>query len=86
MKSISGDMDEQDEKIFVSVRVRPMNAKEIAKNDTSDWECVSNNTIIYKHSVTERSTYPNAYTFGKHYYISMWKYSFASYPKKAGKS
>lgn len=61
------DSGAQDEKIFVSVRVRPMNAKESAKNDTSVWECVSNDTIIYKNSATERSNYPNAYTFGKQY-------------------
>ncbi|KAI7747332.1 hypothetical protein M8C21_016615 [Ambrosia artemisiifolia] len=68
MESISGDeMDGPDEKIFVCVRVRPMNAKEIAKNDSSDWECVSNNTIIYKNAVTERSKHPNAYTFDRVY-------------------
>ncbi|KAI3807354.1 hypothetical protein L1987_23281 [Smallanthus sonchifolius] len=71
MGSISGDEinleDGQGEKIFVSVRVRPMNAKELAKNDTSDWECVNNNTIVYKNASTERSTYPNAYTFDRVY-------------------
>ncbi|KAI3733247.1 hypothetical protein L1987_64467 [Smallanthus sonchifolius] len=74
MKSISRDepwdgqdAGEQEEKIFVTVRVRPLNAKEIAKNDTSDWECVSNNTIIYKNALTERSMYPNAYTFDRVY-------------------
>lgn len=61
------DSAAQDEKIFVSVRVRPMNAKESAKNDTSIWECVSNDTIIYKNSATERSNYPNAYTFDRVY-------------------
>ncbi|XP_076901355.1 kinesin-like protein KIN-7F [Bidens hawaiensis] len=57
--------DGQQEKIFVTVRVRPLNAKEIAKHDTSDWECVSNDTIIYKNvkALTDRSAYPNAYTF-----------------------
>lgn len=61
--------DGHQEKIFVTVRVRPLNAKEIAKHDTSDWECVSNDTIIYKNAkaLTERSAYPNAYTFGKQY-------------------
>ncbi|KAK9053837.1 hypothetical protein SSX86_024912 [Deinandra increscens subsp. villosa] len=59
--------DGQEEKIFVSVRVRPMNAKEIANNDSSDWDCVSNNTIIFKNALTERSMYPNAYTFDRVY-------------------
>ncbi|KAK1436519.1 hypothetical protein QVD17_02300 [Tagetes erecta] len=72
-RSISGDESwdgqeaEAQEKIFVTVRVRPMNAKEIAKNDSSDWECVNNTTIIYKNASTERSTYPNSYTFDRVY-------------------
>lgn len=56
-----------EEKIFVSVRVRPLNEKEIAKNNSCDWECISNDTIIYKNAVTERSNYPNAYTFDRVY-------------------
>lgn len=78
MRSISNDeiypgdgkeSGAQDEKICVSVRLRPLNAKEIAKNDYCDWECVNNNTIIYKNVQTERSTYLNAYTFGKQYIL-----------------
>lgn len=75
MKSLTGDEINQGggqepgahgEKIFVSVRVRPLNEKEIAKNDSCDWECVSNDTILYKSGLAEqRSTHPNAYTFGK---------------------
>ena len=55
------------ERIFVSVRLRPLSEKEIARYDVSDWECISDNTIIYRHSlsVSERSMYPTAYTFGK---------------------
>ncbi|KAJ0643483.1 putative plus-end-directed kinesin ATPase [Helianthus annuus] len=76
MDSISGDefeiSDEQDstaqeEKIFVTVRVRPLNGKEIAKGDASDWECINNTTIIFKNNPSERSTYPNAYTFDRVY-------------------
>lgn len=56
-----------EEKIFVSVRLRPLNEKEIARNDASDWECINGETIIYRNtlSVSERSVYPSAYTFGK---------------------
>ncbi|KAF5818022.1 putative plus-end-directed kinesin ATPase [Helianthus annuus] len=69
MESISSgdEMNGQGEKIFVSVRVRPLNEKEIAKNYSSDWECINNNTIICKTAVTERSKYPNAYTFDRVY-------------------
>ncbi|KAI3684923.1 hypothetical protein L6452_34152 [Arctium lappa] len=57
----------QEEKIFVSVRLRPLNEKETARNESCDWECVSNDTIICKNNVTERSTYPTAYTFDRIY-------------------
>ncbi|KAD1462626.1 hypothetical protein E3N88_42796 [Mikania micrantha] len=76
MESISGDEFEisneqestaQDEKIFVAVRVRPLNGKEIAKGDTSDWECVNTTTIVFKNNPSERSTYPSAYTFDRVY-------------------
>ncbi|XP_023764838.1 kinesin-like protein KIN-7G [Lactuca sativa] len=56
------------EKIFVSVRLRPLNGREIVTNDVSDWECVAENTIVYKNgnlSVPERSMYPSAYTFDR---------------------
>lgn len=61
-------MGGNEENIFVSVRVRPLNAKENARNDVSDWECINDNTIIYKNSnlsPPERSMYPTSYTFGK---------------------
>ncbi|KAE9450318.1 hypothetical protein C3L33_17768, partial [Rhododendron williamsianum] len=57
-----------EEKILVSVRLRPLNDKEIARNDVSDWECVNENTIIFKNAnlpVPERSMYPTAYTFDR---------------------
>lgn len=53
------------EKILVSVRLRPLNAKECARNDASDWETVNNNTIIFKSTLPDRSLFPTAYTFGK---------------------
>ncbi|KAH7566300.1 hypothetical protein JRO89_XS08G0134400 [Xanthoceras sorbifolium] len=57
----------QEERILVSVRLRPLNEKEIARNDVSDWECINDNTIIYRNnlSVAERSMYPTAYTFDR---------------------
>ncbi|KAK9071435.1 hypothetical protein SSX86_010005 [Deinandra increscens subsp. villosa] len=56
------------EKIFVSVRLRPLNGREIVTSDVSDWECFDHNTIVYKNgnlSVPERSMYPSAYTFDR---------------------
>lgn len=52
------------ERIYVAVRARPLNEREIAKNDLSDWECINNTTIIFKNSLQERSMLPSAYTFG----------------------
>ncbi|CAL5332194.1 unnamed protein product [Camellia sinensis] len=73
MGSISGDelthwdarSNAHEEKIFVSVRLRPLNDKEIARNDVSDWECINNTTIIFKNNTTDRSLFPTAYTFGR---------------------
>ncbi|THG21352.1 hypothetical protein TEA_027608 [Camellia sinensis var. sinensis] len=71
MGSISGDelthwdarSNAHEEKIFVSVRLRPLNDKEIARYDVSDWECINNTTIIFKNNTTDRSLFPTAYTF-----------------------
>ncbi|KAJ7953094.1 Kinesin-like protein [Quillaja saponaria] len=72
MGSINGEevmqgSNGQGEKILVSVRLRPLNEKEIARNDVSDWECINDNTIIYRNnlSVSERSMFPTAYTFDR---------------------
>ncbi|XP_009772334.1 kinesin-like protein KIN-7E [Nicotiana sylvestris] len=57
-----------EERILVSVRLRPLNNKEIFRNDVSDWECINDTTIIYKNvnlSVSERSMYPSAYSFDR---------------------
>ncbi|GMI68185.1 hypothetical protein like AT5G66310 [Hibiscus trionum] len=48
------------ERIFVSVRLRPLNNKEIDRHDVCDWECISDNTIIYRNSL-----YPTAYTYDR---------------------
>ncbi|KAF9603153.1 hypothetical protein IFM89_034163 [Coptis chinensis] len=72
MESIVGDeldkMSEvggQDERILVSVRLRPLNTKEISKNDVSDWECINDNTLIYRNTLSERSMNPHGYTFDR---------------------
>lgn len=53
-----------EEKILVSVRVRPLNDKEKVNKDVSDWECV-NQTIMYKNNQPDRTMSPSAYSFGK---------------------
>ncbi|KAL6576089.1 hypothetical protein OROHE_000560 [Orobanche hederae] len=68
MESGEEVMGGDEERIYVSVRLRPLNQKEILRNDVSDWECVNNKTIVYKNvglSASERSMYPAAYTFDR---------------------
>lgn len=88
MESISGDEFElndrhesstQEEKIFVAVRLRPLNEKEIANRDASDWECMNNTTVIFKNNTSDRPMYPNAYTFGNLSFIHPSRYTFLIY-------
>ena len=64
MGSICG---EEEEKIYVAVRLRPLNEREITRNDVSDWECINNTTIIFKNTTSQeqRSLLPAAYTFDR---------------------
>ncbi|GLT57953.1 hypothetical protein SLA2020_308860 [Shorea laevis] len=65
---MQGDVQGQgssEEKIFVSVRIRPLNDKEIWRNDVSDWECINTNTVVFKDSLPERSMFPVVYTFDR---------------------
>ncbi|RWV85955.1 hypothetical protein BHE74_00017333 [Ensete ventricosum] len=54
----------KEERIVVSVRMRPLNATEMEKSDPSDWDCINDTTIVFKNSLPDRSVYPTAYTFG----------------------
>ncbi|TMX01445.1 hypothetical protein EJD97_024485 [Solanum chilense] len=56
---------EEKEKIFVAVRLRPLNEREITCNDVSDWECINNTTIFYKNSMSERSLFPTACAYDR---------------------
>ncbi|KAJ0971074.1 hypothetical protein J5N97_019033 [Dioscorea zingiberensis] len=53
------------ERILVSVRLRPLNEREVARNDPCDWECINDTTIIFRNSLAERSMIPTAYTFDR---------------------
>ncbi|XP_078440592.1 kinesin-like protein KIN-7C [Wolffia australiana] len=55
----------QEEKIHVSVRLRPLSDKELSRNDQSDWECINESTIIFRNVLPERSMFPTAYTFDR---------------------
>lgn len=53
------------EKIFVTVTLSPLNEMEVTNNDLLDWECINNAIILYKNSISEFSSTPNAYAYGK---------------------
>ncbi|CAO2830546.1 unnamed protein product [Amaranthus hypochondriacus] len=56
----------EEERILVSVRVRPLNGKEASRKEPIDWECINDTTIIYKnHLSPERSLYPNSFTYDR---------------------
>lgn len=42
-----------------------MSAKEVAKNEVVDWECINENTILFRNSLQERSMFPTAYAFDR---------------------
>ncbi|KAK6922635.1 NPK1-activating kinesin-like protein, C-terminal [Dillenia turbinata] len=70
MGSIGGEemvkeLSSNEEKILVSIRLRPLNEKEITRNEVSDWECIDDHTIICRNNLSERSTYPAAFTFDR---------------------
>ncbi|KAK7245160.1 hypothetical protein RIF29_39995 [Crotalaria pallida] len=53
-----------EERILVSIRVRPLNDKELGRND-SELEFINDTTIIYRSNVPapDRSLYPTSYSF-----------------------
>lgn len=55
----------REEKILVLVRLRPLSEKEIVSSEVADWECINETTVLYRNTLREGSTFPNAYTFGE---------------------
>ncbi|XP_020588852.1 kinesin-like protein KIN-7F, partial [Phalaenopsis equestris] len=55
----------KEERIYVSVRVRPLSSKEIERNEQSDWEVINHTTIIFKNNLPDRSMPPSAYTYDR---------------------
>lgn len=53
----------KDEKIYVTVRLRPLNSKEIASHHFSIWECPDNKTVACLYSRSDRSNFPQSYVF-----------------------
>ncbi|KQK13094.1 kinesin-like protein KIN-7A [Brachypodium distachyon] len=59
-----GSSRSKEEKIFVTVRVRPLSKKELAVKDQVAWECADRQTILYKGPTQDRAA-PTSYTFDK---------------------
>ncbi|KAI3729789.1 hypothetical protein L6452_18457 [Arctium lappa] len=59
----NGNGNGREEKILVLMRLRPLNEKEISRNDVSDWECINDTTVLFRNSLQERSMFPAAYSF-----------------------
>ncbi|KAJ8498388.1 hypothetical protein OPV22_008940 [Ensete ventricosum] len=55
----------KEEKIFVTVRVRPLSKKELSLKDQEAWACVDDNKIVFKMSAQDRSNSSSSYTFDK---------------------
>jgi centromeric protein E len=53
-----------EERILVSVRLRPVNAREAERGDGSDWECTSTTTLMFRGNIPERAMFPASYTYG----------------------
>lgn len=54
----------REEKIVVTVRLRPLNKRELAAKDHAAWECIDDQTIIYRPLPQERAAQPASFTFG----------------------
>ncbi|KAK9051955.1 hypothetical protein SSX86_028583 [Deinandra increscens subsp. villosa] len=64
-EKMEGAGNGREEKILVLVRLRPLNEKEISRNDVSDWECINDTTVLFRNTLQERSMFPTAYSFDR---------------------
>ncbi|KAL9692011.1 hypothetical protein QQ045_012442 [Rhodiola kirilowii] len=54
-----------EQKVLVMVRLRPLNEKEVARNEISVWECIDDTTILFNNGLHEHSGHPTAYKFDR---------------------
>ena len=62
--STPGGSKVKEEKIVVTVRLRPLSKKEQAAKDQVAWDCIDDQTIVFKPPPQERSAQPASFTFG----------------------
>ncbi|PWA75745.1 kinesin-like protein NACK1 [Artemisia annua] len=63
--STPGGSRVREEKIVVTVRLRPLNKREQLAKDTVSWECIDDHSIVYKPFPNERVTQQSSFTFDK---------------------
>ncbi|KAM6569216.1 hypothetical protein CsatB_017201 [Cannabis sativa] len=63
--STPGGPRAKEEKIVVTVRLRPLSKREQLAKDQVAWECIDDNTIVYKPTFQDRSAQPATFTFDK---------------------
>uniref|UniRef100_A0A0D9XFW7 Kinesin motor domain-containing protein n=1 Tax=Leersia perrieri TaxID=77586 RepID=A0A0D9XFW7_9ORYZ len=54
-----------EERIVVSVRLRPVNAREAERGDGSEWECAGDTTLMFRGTLPERAMFPTSYTYDR---------------------
>lgn len=65
--STPGGNKAKEEKIVVTVRVRPLSKRELSSKDQIAWECTDDHTIVYNPNPQERAAPPAYFTFGNYY-------------------
>ncbi|KAJ1290530.1 hypothetical protein BS78_02G251200 [Paspalum vaginatum] len=55
----------EEERILVSVRLRPVNAREAERGDGADWECAGPTTLMFRGSIPERAMFPASYSYDR---------------------
>ncbi|KAL4573364.1 hypothetical protein LXL04_020167 [Taraxacum kok-saghyz] len=63
--STPGGSRVREEKIVVTVRLRPLNKREQLAKDNVSWECIDDHSIVYKPQSQERVHQPSSFTFDK---------------------
>ncbi|XP_076945696.1 kinesin-like protein NACK1 [Bidens hawaiensis] len=63
--STPGGSRVREEKIVVTVRLRPLNKREQLAKDNVSWECIDDHSIVYKPLPQERVVQPSSFTFDK---------------------
>ncbi|KAH9621701.1 hypothetical protein KSS87_000747 [Heliosperma pusillum] len=63
--STPGGPRQKEDKIVVTVRLRPLSNREQAAKDQVAWDCIDDHTIVYKPPTNDRSALPSSFTFDK---------------------